>query len=310
MALMPTASDEIMYLGIDGGGSKCRAQIISAADQLIGSGVGGPANPLHGVQQTIDSISAATELALQEAGLSPSAMSQLIAGIGLAGVNLPSLFQIMNNWQHPFKHMFLTTDLHIACLGAHNSDEGAVIVAGTGSCGYSYVSGVSTILGAHGFPFGDKGSGAWMGLEAVKAVLLASDGLGPETSLTQLLGNFLHAEGVMIVDKMANAKSRDYARLAVFVLNAAEQDDAVALSIVQEGAAYITAVAEKLWSSGAVRMSFIGGLSQRLIPWLSPAISVKLSAPIGQPEFGAIYYAKQQFKLQSMRRVEQPGAAS
>lgn len=303
MALMPTANDEILYLGIDGGGSKCRARIISATDQLMGTGVGGPANPLHGVQQTIDSITTATELALQEAGLPHSAMNQLIAGIGLAGVNLPSLFQIMSNWQHPFKQMFLTTDLHIACLGAHNSDEGAVIVAGTGSCGYSYVNGVAKIFGAHGFPFGDKGSGAWMGLEAVKAVLLASDGLGPETILTQLLGNFLHAEGVMIVDKMANAKSRDYAQLAVFVLDAAEQNDAVALSIVHEGAAYITAIAEKLWSSGAARMSFIGGLSERLIPWLSPAIAAKLSVPVGQPEFGAIYYAKQQFQLQAVKRA-------
>lgn len=303
MALMPTANDEILYLGIDGGGSKCRARLISATDQLMGTGVGGPANPLHGVQQTIDSITTATELALLEAGLPHSTMNQLIAGVGLAGVNLPSLFQIMSNWQHPFKQMFLTTDLHIACLGAHNSDEGAVIVAGTGSCGYSYVSGVAKIFGAHGFPFGDKGSGAWMGLEAVKAVLLASDGLGPDTSLTQLLGNFLQAEGVMIVDKMANAKSRDYAQLAVFVLDAAEQNDAVALSIVHEGAAYITAIAEKLWSSGAARMSFIGGLSQRLTPWLSPGAVEKLSVPVGQPEFGAIYFAKQQFKLQSIKRA-------
>lgn len=303
MALMPTANDEILYLGIDGGGSKCRARLISATDQLMGTGVGGPANPLHGVQLTIDSITTATELALQEAGLPHSAMNQLIAGVGLAGVNLPSLFQVMSNWQHPFKQMFLTTDLHIACLGAHNSDEGAVIVAGTGSCGYSHVNGVAKIFGAHGFPFGDKGSGAWIGLEAVKAVLLASDGLGPQTSLTQLLGNFLHAEGVMIVDKMGNAKSRDYAQLAVFVFDAAEQNDAVALSIVHEGAAYITAIAEKLWSSGAARMAFIGGLSQRLTPWLAPAIAAKLSQPIGQPECGAVYFAKQQFQLQAVTRA-------
>lgn len=299
MAVMPAANDGVVYLGIDGGGSKCRARIISETDKVLGTGIGGPANPLHGVQQTIDSIITATELALQDAGLPRSDIGQLVAGIGLAGVNLPSLFRIMNNWQYPFKNMFLTTDLHIACLGAHNSDEGAVIVAGTGSCGYSYVNGVSTILGAHGFLFGDKGSGAWMGLEAVKAVLLASDDLGPQTRLTQLLGDFLQAEGVMIVDKMAKAKSRDYAQLAVFVLNAADENDAVALSIVKEGAAYMTAVAEKLWKTGAARMSFIGGLSQRLTPWLSPAIAEKLSEPIGQPEFGAVYYARQQLELQA-----------
>lgn len=55
-------------------------------------------------------------------------------------------------------------------MGAHTRDEGAVMIAGTGSCGYSFVNGKATILGAHGFPFGDKCSGAWIGLEAVKAV--------------------------------------------------------------------------------------------------------------------------------------------
>lgn len=303
MAMMPTANDDTLYLGIDGGGSKCRARIISAADQVLGTGVGGPANPLHGVQQTIDSITTAAELALLDAGLPVAHINQLVAGVGLAGVNLPSLFQVMNNWQHPFQAMFLTTDLHIACLGAHNSDEGAVMVAGTGSCGYAYVQGTSTILGAHGFPFGDKGSGAWMGLEAVKAVLLASDQLGPETLLSQLIGDHLQAAGVMIVDKMSAAKSSDYARLAIFVLNAAEQQDPVALAILKEGADYMSAVAEKLWDTGAKRMSFIGGLSERLIPWLVPSIAERLSEPLGQPEFGAVYFAKQQHKLQSIKRA-------
>lgn len=294
MARMPTANDDTLYLGIDGGGSKCRARIISAADEVLGTGVGGPANPLHGVEQTIDSITTAAELALLDAGLPIATMERLVAGVGLAGVNLPSLFQVMNNWQHPFQSMFLTTDLHIACLGAHKGDEGAVMVAGTGSCGYAYVNGASTILGAHGFPFGDKGSGAWMGLEAVKAVLLASDGLGPQTQLTQMIGDHLQASGVMIVDKMAAAKSSDYARLAIFTLNAAEQNDPVALAILQEGAAYMSAIAEKLWETGVKRMSFIGGLSERVTPWLKPAVAQHLSPPLAQPEFGAVYYARQQ----------------
>jgi glucosamine kinase len=295
MATMPTVNEDTLFLGIDGGGSKCRARIFSGADVELGTGVGGPANPLHGVQQTIDSITKATELALVDAGLPSAAIAQLIAGVGLAGVNLPSLFQVMSSWHHPFQKMFLTTDLHIACLGAHNRDEGAVMVAGTGSCGYAFVKGVPTILGAHGFPFGDKGSGAWMGLETVKAVLLASDHLGPNTLLSDLVGEFLQAKGVMIVDKMIAAKSSDYARLASFVLEAAEQKDPVALSILKDGAAYMSEVAEKLWETGATRMSFIGGLSERLTEWLDPAIAARLSSPIGQPEFGAAYYAKQQY---------------
>lgn len=291
MASVPLA-EQVFYIGIDGGGTKCRARIFSTNDRELGTGLGGPANPLHGVQQTLDSIIKATELALDNAGLPLSAMHQLVAGIGLAGVNLPSLFTIINNWQHPFKKMYLTTDLHIACLGAHNLDDGAVMVAGTGSCGYSIVQGKETIIGAHGFPFGDIASGAWMGLEAVKAVLLASDGLGPQTMLSQLIGEHLQASGVMIVDKMTEAKSSDYARLAIFVLDAAEQGDAAALGIVQHGAVYLSAVAEKLWHTGPRRMSLLGGVAQRLTSWMSVSIVERLSPALKQPEFGAVYYAK------------------
>jgi glucosamine kinase len=45
-------------------------------------------------------------------------------------------------------------------------------------------------------------------------------------------------------------------------------------------------------------MSLIGGLSGRLIPWLKPDIAARLSDPISQPEFGAVYFAKQQHELE------------
>lgn len=294
MAKMPLG-EQPLYIGIDGGGTKCRANIMSADLQLLGIGVGGPANPFHGVQQAKDSIRAAAELALIDAGLPPSVMGELIAGAGLAGVNVPSLYDVMNTWAHPFKQMFLTTDLHIACLGAHNRDQGAVMIVGTGSCGYSYANDCAHFLGGHGFPIGDKGSGAWMGLEAIQAVLLASDNLGPPTSLSESIGEFLQAKGVMIVEKLCGAKSSDYARFAMLVVDAADAGDAVAIRIVQEGAAYMSAVAHKLWQTQPGRMSMIGGLAPRLIPWMDQNIVNNLSPALYQPEFGAVYFARQRF---------------
>lgn len=295
MVKMPLG-EQILYIGIDGGGTKCRASIMTEDLQVLGTGVGGPANPFHGVQQAKDSIRTAAELALIDAGLPPAAMSQLIAGAGLAGVNVPSLYDVMSIWEHPFKEMHLTTDLHIACLGAHNRDEGAVMICGTGSCGYSFVGDQSLFIGGHGFPIGDKGSGAWMGLEAIQAILLASDDMGPQTSLNYSIGEFLQASGVMIVDRMFGAKQGDYAKFAIFVVDAADAGDAVAISIVKEGAAYMTGVARKLWATNPGRMSIIGGLAPRLIPWMDSDMSANLSPALYQPEFGAVYFAKQLFK--------------
>ncbi|WP_049723737.1 N-acetylglucosamine kinase [Gilvimarinus polysaccharolyticus] len=284
-----------LYLGIDGGGTKCRAVIVNESGETLGVGNGGPANPYHGVARALESIANAADSAISNAGLPPDTKSKLVAGLGLAGVNLPSLFQIVQQWEHPFKAQFLTTDLHIACIAAHEQDDGAVIVSGTGSCGFAHVDGQSLILGAHGFPCGDAGSGAWIGLECIKAVLLDSDELGTKTIMTELVAEQLQARGIMIVERLNGAKSSDYAKLAPLVFAAAEQGDEVALRIIREGADYLTAMARRLWSSNPPRMSMLGGVSQRIVDWMDKDIAQRMSVPLRQPEFGAVRYARTQF---------------
>ena len=166
-----------LYMGIDGGGSKCKACIVDVNNKVLGTGIAGPANAFIDQQQSIHSIINSAKLALVDANLAESDITRLTAGIGLAGVNLPSIYEEMSKWKHPFAKMFLTTDLHIACLGAHQGKDGAIIISGTGSCGYSFVDGKQVIIGGHGFPHGDKGSGAWLGLKGVKTVLLSLEGM-------------------------------------------------------------------------------------------------------------------------------------
>ncbi len=295
--MVSAPTKEHYYLGIDGGGSKCKACIADADGRILGSALAGPANPVHGIEQTMRSIESAAEWALLDAGLPPDTIGRLVAGAGLAGVNLPSLYRAMSDWSHPFGAFYLTTDLRIACLGAHQRDDGAVIVTGTGSSGYAHIEGVDRLLGGHGFPCGDQGSGAWMGLEAVKAVLLASDQLGPATSLSERLADVLQARGIAIVEHMSGRPSSEYAKMAPLVFNAAEAGDRVALKIVQEGAAYISAMARKLLECKPVRLALIGGLAERMQPWLASQIAEQLSKPLGPPEAGALLFARQQHAL-------------
>ena len=128
-----SSGDDLLYMGIDGGGSKCRATLVSSADELLGTGVAGPANPFQDEQQAFDSVMESARLALEDAGLAIEDSARVVAGVGLAGVNLPRFYDLVQQWEHPFKQMFLATDLHIACLGAHDGQDGAVMVAGTGS---------------------------------------------------------------------------------------------------------------------------------------------------------------------------------
>lgn len=280
-----------LYLGIDGGGSKCRALLTDAGGRVLGTGVAGPANPFQHYEGAVDSIAEASLAALAEAGLGEEALARAVAGVGLAGVNVPSIRERVCRWGHPFAAMYLTTDIHIACLGAHGGEDGAVIVAGTGSVGHVSVRGRSHTYGAHGFPLGDKGSGAWLGLEGMRAALLSLDGLGPGTELLPDFEDHLDASGLELVARMAGARPGDYGALARRVLACAGRGDAVALEIVMEGAGYLDRLAARLLSHGAECFAMLGGLAPHIAPWLSAGTRASLVPPRGQPDSGAVAYA-------------------
>lgn len=292
------AKETPLFIGIDGGGSKCRATIYASDDTVIGTGVAGRANPLHGLAQTFESIQQSTELALRDAGLTVGDSKLLIAGLGLAGVNVPRLHQDISNWAHPFAKMYVTTDLHTACIGAHHGGDGAVIITGTGSCGYAHVGESHLCLGGHGFALGDKGSGAWLGLKAAEQVLLHLDGFAPATALTERLLNHFNVHDAMgIVEHLAGKSSSCYASLARLVLECANEQDAVAKAIVVEGAAYISELARKLFKVAPPRFSMIGGLAEPLAAWLDTGVVSKISPILAPPELGAVYYARQQLAI-------------
>jgi glucosamine kinase len=297
--MLSSSDNKEMFLGIDGGGSKCKAIVMSNDNKILGTGIAGPANPLHGYEQAINSIAESAKLALKDAGIDESELGHIITGVGLAGVNLPALFKQMSNWQHPFKKMYLTTDLLVACLGAHDGKDGAVIITGTGSCGFSYVDGHSYIVGAHGFPHGDKGSGAWFGLQAAKQSLLSLDGLIPPSSINDKILALLKVKNdVELVEVIAGKPAAFYARMANLVFDSAEEGDRLALAIVNEGAEYISHVAKQLLKQCPSEISLIGGLTPRIKPWLDIDIQAKLIDPLYPPEVGSIIFAKQQLALE------------
>ncbi|MEX0297764.1 MAG: N-acetylglucosamine kinase [Kordiimonas sp.] len=287
-------SKTIYFLGIDGGGSKCRARIVSTENEILGRGVAGSANILEGFEHSTGAILDATYKALDDAKLPHAAIKNLVAGIGLAGANVPELHQSLMSWEHPFKEMHVASDLHIACLGAHGGEDGAVIITGTGSSGYSNVEGVTTEYGGHGFPVGDKGAGAWLGLKALQHGLRAEGNLGRQTVLTSMLMDYFDVTELLpMVSKIARAKPSEYAKLAPMVFEAAEDNDDVAIDIIQDGAGYISRMARELLKKNPSRLSILGGVSERLKHWLDQEVASKLVDPIGCAEEGAVLFAKQ-----------------
>lgn len=280
------------FLGIDGGGSKCRASLSAEDGSIIGRGISGSANPFQSVGRTIESVTASVSAALEDAGLDQGHLRHTHAGVGLAGVNMPGLYRKIADWPHGFASMHLTTDLEVACYGAHGGPHGAVMVAGTGSGAFVSVNGRQRIYGAHGFTLGDTASGAWLGQKAVRAVLLAEDGLGPSTVLSEAFAETADDRGVNIIERMMTSTPRDFAILAPAVFDAAADGDAVAADIVADGASYLDRVAGRLWEYNPPRMSLLGGLRDRYANYLSGITLERLSSPAEQPDVGALLYIR------------------
>ena len=70
--------------------------------------------------------------------------------------------------------------------------HGHVLVAGTGAIAMAIrESRATAVVDGHGWLLGDEGSAVWIGVEALRAVLRASDGRAEQTSLTKALPSYL-----------------------------------------------------------------------------------------------------------------------
>lgn len=280
-AKTPRTADSLpVGIGIDGGGSHCRAWVFNAKGQVLGQGQSGPANPVGGLSESFAAITDAAVAALQDAALPQSMLAQLPLAAGLAGLHLPQFYQQFQQWQHPFASLHLTTDLQIAAYGVHQQQDGAVLILGTGFSALASVGFDRIELGGYGFPINCNASGSWFGLEAVKAVLLARDGLAPATVLTERLPDA--QTSASLANQYLGQGPAVYARLAPLVLQAALDGDAVALRIRTEAVQFVEAVVRRLLAVGAPAVGLVGGIAGQLVPLLEPSLPCQFVANAGE----------------------------
>ncbi|MGU3575260.1 BadF/BadG/BcrA/BcrD ATPase family protein [Brucellaceae bacterium C25G] len=280
------------YLGVDGGGTGCRARIEDSDGHVLGQGVSGPATTRLGIDEAWNSILRASQSAVEEAGLS-NKTDKIDVGIALAGLGRKGAHEALQAISHPFASVSFVNDGKGACLGAHSGRDGAIVIAGTGSVGLGFVNGQDLRVGGYGFPVSDEGSGAYLGLKAVQHALRAHDGRLEKTALLSEVMQRFNNDAMGVVAWMDQASATEYASLAPMVMRHADQGDAAARRIVQGAAGHVDALVRALFERGAPRVSLLGGLSTPLLAWLSPDVRRQLKPADGDAVSGAIILAKQ-----------------
>jgi glucosamine kinase len=280
------------YLGIDGGGTRCRARIEDGNGRLLGEASSGPATTRIGVDQSWRSIMEASETAAAHAGLKRQDFARMHAGIGLAGLGRRGAEAALKKIAHPFASVVFISDGVAACLGAHSGADGAIVVAGTGSVGVGLIGGREIRLAGYGFPVSDEGSGADIGLQVIRLALRAADRRGEMTALlSEVLDAFDH-DPYQAVAWSEEARATDYAALAPIVIRHANQGDPVGRRIVERAADAIGDLLDLFIARGIDRLSLMGGLSDPITPWLTPDLRARLKRPDADAAAGALLVAR------------------
>lgn len=282
------------WVGVDGGGTKCRAELFNAQGERLGDGIGGPANIAKYGEQALFSILSAVEGAVASAGLHFADIKhELVVSAGLAGAYLDSSAVMLTQWQHPFAAFMFSSDLHTALLGAHGGEDGVVVITGTGSCAAVLQQGKVTQYGGYGFQLGDQASGAWLGQNAARQALLVADQLQEENGLWQAVSAFYGCtRPADLVDHLNTALPGEFARFAPQLFALAEQDVA-AKAIINAGADYLNRLLNRALGERDIPIVTTGGLAPMWRPYLAPAIRARISTAQHGPEWGAVYLARQ-----------------
>ncbi len=258
-------------VGVDAGGTRTRAAIVTLDGVTAGYGTGPGANPNSGggtAAELTNALSVALTAALQ--GLDP----QLVVGgvFGIAGAGAANRPRAVAAASAAWQLAGITgapdvvTDIPVAFASGSTEPIGIVIFAGTGAGAAVIDDGeIERRADANGYLIGDEGSAVWIGREGVRAVMRAYDGRGRATVLSETVPRAMLGEEAepliaalgtdivapsgsptaggadpllsqAIIKKVYAEPPASIGRMAPLVSAAAEAGDAVARDIVHEAA--------------------------------------------------------------------------
>lgn len=256
-------------LGVDGGGTGTRVLVANRQGAVLAQASAGPSALGQGIEAAWREILTAIHSAFASLDHATPEWSQCALGAGLSGVNhLPWRKAFLAD-NPGFTHIALESDAYTALLAAHGGRPGAMVAAGTGSIGEAlYADGTRRQVGGWGFPVGDEGSGAWLGLRAMAHAQEAMDG----RSLGGPLATRIHAHCGNSRDALqawcAGAGQFEYAQLARAVVESAALDP-IADAMLIEAAQSLDLIAKALDPTGNLPLAIFGSVGCLLQPRLA-----------------------------------------
>ena len=288
----PQERQAIAYrVGVDGGGTGTRVRLVHADGRVLGEGHGGPSGLTQGIEQAWTHIRLAILAAIQASdltGLALPAPANTALGLGLAGANSPLLHRQFVQANPGYRTLQLESDAYTSLLGAHGGQPGAMLAIGTGSVGLArHADGRRVGVGGWGFPSGDDGSGAVLGLRALNLAQRVLDGLLPSGPLAEAVIAATGCTPQAVLEWSCSAGQQRFATLAPLVLDCAGHDPQAA-ALVDYAVQSMEDMAQVLDPERELPLAILGSLGKRLAAQLSAPTRQRLAPAQGNAIDGAL----------------------
>lgn len=303
----------MVYLGVDGGGTKTAFMLISAQGEILSTVVKGTCHfmqvGLAGMRQVLTEGLTAV---LAGAGLDRTAVAYSfwgLPGYGDEFEDVSTLEQMIGEIVQSDRYR-CGNDVEAGWAGSLACRPGINLVGGTGSIGYGQdPTGNSARAGGWGYFCGDEGSAYWLGKQLLSEFGKQADGRSPKTLLyrivREILGITSDFQLIDIIHHQLKMERESIAQLALLLFEVALAGDQRALAIYKaaayEYALLVKALISKLQfeAEEEVLVSYSGGvfkageiILQPLRAFLSREKQpVKLTPPLLKPVTGAALYA-------------------
>ncbi len=231
--------DQRVVMGFDVGGTKTACVLLDSAGTVLGKGFGGSGNTnFIALEIAQKSFTDAIEMARVQAGVASLAVDCVVVGTEPSPDPVAPLIERLTGT----RRVVHKKEGECSMVGGLVAKVGLSLICGTGSVGWGRNAAGQTSMTSCWGPIGDEGSAYDLARRGVNAAFWAWDGRGPRTLLVDLLlAMFKQTDMREVCTPLYTSENlrKDFASLAQLVTQAADQDDAVALQVLRDGAAQI-----------------------------------------------------------------------
>jgi len=272
-------------LGVDAGATKTVCLLADRRGRVVAEARGPGANLAVdeelGVEKVLHGVMEEASRGLHEP---PAAVC-----LGMAGVDRPEDGRMARTIMRRLGYrsrVLVVNDALLALVAGVDRGPGIVVIAGTGAIAYGRnTQNLAARAGGWGHLLDDEGSGYWIGVRALQAVMREADGRGPATDLTpRILAHFgvASASDLVHVVYYRDLSRQEIAALSMLVQQSQDAGDATACEILETGAGELAraarSVSARLGLDNEAFSYVLAGGVFRVVPSLARRLAERLIA--------------------------------